>query len=165
MSNNLKPESVVLLNLRIKNEELSSRIYLQMSNELNFYGYAGAAKLWKKYSDEEKAHAEKVYEFLLDNDHLPETPALEKVKTYDGNFIEIIKASYLHEQQITKECSDLYVNALKVGDILTVGLAQWFVNEQVEELAKSKYWLDRLEAFGDSKEALRFLDNEMGKKA
>ena len=50
---------------------------------------------------------------------------------------------------------------MQEGDILTVGLAQWFVTEQVEELAKTKYWLDRLDAFGTEKDVLRMLDEEM----
>lgn len=160
--NNLTEKTVQLLNKRIKNEEMSSRIYLQMSNELNFSGYLGAASLWKKYSEEELAHANKVYEFLLDCDYLPETPELEKVSTYECDFVNIIKMSYEHEQKITEECKELYKVALMEEDILTVGLAQWLVTKQVEKLAKTKKWLDRLNSFGTDKIALRLLDNEMG---
>ena len=144
---------------------MSSRIYLQMSNELNFYGFSGAAALWKKYSNEELVHAGLVYELLLDCDFLPETPTLETPKCYDGNLVEICKASYEHEQQISKECTELYIQTQKNGDILAMQLAQFLVKEQVEELSKTKLWLDKLNAFGDSKEALRLLDNEMGELA
>lgn len=159
--NNLTDKTVMLLNIRIKNEEMSSRLYLQMSNELNYCGYAGAAKLWKKYSDEELHHACLTYNLLLDLDYLPEVPALDKPKQYNCNFVEILKASYEHEQLIATECKQLYIETQKEGDILAMQFAEFLVKEQVEELAKTKYWLDRLEAFGISKEALRLLDNEM----
>lgn len=159
--NNLTEKTVELLNYRIQQEELSSRLYLQMANELEYKGYFGAAKLWRKYSEEENLHAKKVYEFLLDCDYQPEVPKLESPKKFNNNFIEIIKASYIHEQEVTRQCSELYKEALKEGDILTLQLAQWFVTEQVEELNKTKYWLDRIEAFGTSPESLRLLDSEM----
>lgn len=162
---NLNSKIVDLLNYRIQQEEMSVRIYLQMANELNYHGYFGAAKLWKKYSDEEKIHAEKVYNFLLDLDYLPETPALEQPKTYNGDFIEIIKASYLHEQEVTRQCEELYLESMKQNCVKGMGLAQWFVNEQVEELQKTKAHLDFLDAFGTEKVILQELDERMKKLA
>lgn len=162
---NISTKTIELLNLRIKNEELSSRIYRQMYVELDYYGYSGAAKLWKKYSDEELGHAQMVYDLLLDLDVLPTVPELKAPTSYNGDLPAIIKASYEHEQQITRECQQLYLETLKSGDILAMQLAQKLVTEQVEELAKSKYWVDKLEQFGDDKIALRLLDNEMGELA
>lgn len=159
---NLTKKTVDLLNYRIQQEEMSSRIYLCMSNELNYHGYAGAGKLWKQYSEEEQVHANKAYKYLLDLDYLPIVPELPKVPPYNGDFVAIIKASYEHEQEITRQCKELYKAALAEGDILTTGLAQWYVTEQVEELSKVVYWLDRLEAFGTEKNVLRLLDEEMG---
>jgi ferritin len=37
-----------------------------------------------------------------------------------------------------------------------------FLKEQVEEHDKMQTWVDKLEAFGTDKLALRLLDNEMG---
>ncbi|MBP7008050.1 hypothetical protein KBB05_05075 [Patescibacteria group bacterium] len=44
-------------------------------------------------------------------------------------------------------------------------LGMWYCKEQVEELDKFQNRLDRLEAFGESKDCLRLLDEEMGEKA
>lgn len=162
---NVSERAVELLNLRIKNEEMSSRLYLQMSNELGFYGYNGAASLWKDYSDEELAHANLTYKLLLDLDVLPAVPTLETPQTYGGNFVDIIKASYEHEQLITKECKELYIETLKSGDILVMQFAQWLITEQVEELAKTKFWLDQIDAFGETKDILMMIDSQMSKKA
>ena len=153
---------VQLMNLRIKNEELSSRLYKSMSVWLNYNGYTGAAKLWDSYSKEEQLHAEKAYNYLLDLDIMPEIPTLESPKKDFSGLVDIIKQSYDHEILITNQCNDLAKAALQESDFMTLQLAQEYLKEQQDEIAKTCGWLDKLEAFGTDKIALRLLDNEMG---
>ena len=150
-----------LINFRIQQEELSSRLYLAMSKWLMFNGYAGASKLWKKYSDEEMTHAGWAYEYLDDLDLLPVVPQLEKPQSDFKGLVEICKASYDHEMLVTKQCNELATVAAQENDYMTLQLAQKFLKEQVEEIGKTTYWLDRIEAFGTSPESLRLLDDEM----
>ena len=57
--NGIIPEKIVtLLNYRINQEELSSRLYLAMSEWLEIAGFLGASKLWGSYSDEESSLAQ-----------------------------------------------------------------------------------------------------------
>lgn len=153
---------IELLNNRIQQEELSARIYKAMSVWLNYNGFAGAAKLWQKYSDEEVKHSEIAYNYLLDLDIMPAVDSLQKPQTAFESLEQIIQLSYKHELEITAQCNRLAKNSYEVGDFQTLQLAQSYLKEQVEEQAKTKYWIDRLKAFGNSKEALRLLDNEMG---
>jgi len=153
-----------LINFRIVEEEKSARIYLAMSQWLDFNGYNGAAKLWKKYSDEEHAHSDWAYTYLQDLDILPKVPALEMPSMEFKGLPDICQKSYEHEMSVTMQCNELAKAAQAEGDYMTVEFAQRYLKEQVEEIGKTTYWLDRIEAFGDSKEALRLLDNEMGKK-
>ena len=153
---------VDLINLRIEEEEYSSRIYLAMSIWLEHHGYAGAAKLWKSYSEEELKHAQWSYNYLLDLDIKPIVPALRQPECEFQGLPDIIMQSYEHELDITRQCQFLAQNAQANGDYMTLDFAQKFLREQVEELAKTTFWVDRLEAFGTEKVALRLLDNEMG---
>lgn len=153
---------IELLNNRIQQEELSARIYKAMSVWLNYNGFAGAAKLWQKYSDEEVKRSEITYNYLLDLDIMPAVDSLQKPQTAFESLEQIIQLSYKHELDITAQCNRLAKNSYEVGDFQTLQLAQSYLKEQVEEQAKTKYWIDRLKAFGNSKEALRLLDNEMG---
>ncbi len=153
---------IELLNNRIQQEELSARIYKAMSVWLNYNGFAGAAKLWQKYSDEEVKRSEITYNYLLDLDIMPAVDSLQKPQTAFESLEQIIQLSYKHELDITSQCNRLAKNSYEVGDFQTLQLAQSYLKEQVEEQAKTKYWIDRLKAFGNSKEALRLLDNEMG---
>lgn len=153
------------LNYRIQQEEMSSRIYFGMANWLEFIGYTGAAKLWNKYSEEEKGHAKIVVDYLLDLNILPNTPELEEPQTEFKSLEQIIALSYKHEVDITNQCKELASISFKEGDFMTFVLAQKFVTEQVEELKKTQLWIDKLSLFGNDKIALRLLDNEMGETA
>jgi len=157
----IAPELVTLLNYRIQQEELSSRIYLAMSTWLNINGYTGASTLWKAYSDEERSHAEWSYKYLLDLNILPTVPALDRPVGVFKSLPDIIIKSYEHEVDITEQCQQLARTAQQLGDYMTLDLAQKFLREQVDELAKTNYWIDRLQAFGGEPAALRLLDDEM----
>lgn len=153
---------VKILNYRIEQEENSSRLYEAMSLWLNDNGYLGAAKEWMKYSGEEKSHADWAKNYLLDMGIQPKLPLLkEPIQMFTG-FPEIIRMSYDHEIDVTKQCNDLANQALKSGDNLLYQLGNKYMQEQQEELGKLQNLLDKLEAFGEDKLALRLLDNELG---
>lgn len=159
----LSAECESLLNFRIEQEEFSSRLYLAMSMHLNNEGYTGAASLWKKYSDEEMAHANWARTYLLSMGVTPDTPALKKPKTeYPGCLPEIIKESFDHEIVVTKQIKDMADKAFKSGDHMLYELCLSYLKEQVEEHDKTQTWLDKLMAFGTDPVALRLLDEEMG---
>lgn len=151
-----------LLNYRIQQEEYSSRMYLAMSMYLNDKGYLGAAKLWKKYSDEEMTHAHWAYSFLLDLGLQPKVPSLDAPpQTFEG-LVDIVYKSYQHEVVVYNQCSELAKAAMAEGNMLLYPLALKYTSEQVEELGKLQNWIDRIETFGKEPMLLRELDDEMG---
>jgi ferritin len=152
-----------MLNYRIQQEEMSSRIYKGMATWLDFNGYFGAAKLWNSYASEEVSHAGWASEFLMSLNIQPEVPALGEPDQDFMSFPQVIAMSYQHELDIYNQCNELARVSMDEGNFLTLQLAQKFLNEQLDELGKTQNWIDRLEAFGTSEEALRLLDNEMGK--
>lgn len=158
----IEEHCIKYLNYRIQQEELSSRIYLSMSMWLNNEGYTGAAALWKKYSDEEMGHANWSREYLLAMGVTPETPALEAQPTSYAGLPEIIRKSYEHEIEVTKQIKTMATETLKKGDHMLYELCLRYLKEQVEEHDKTQTWVDKLAAFGEDKVALRLLDNEMG---
>ena len=158
----LSDECIKVLQYRIQQEELSSRIYQSMSLWLNNEGYTGAASLWMKYSQEELTHANWSREYLLAMGITPEVPMLAAQPSSYQGLSQIIEQSYDHEILITKQCKELADKAFKAGDHMLYTLALQFTKEQVEEHDKMQTWIDKLEAFGTDKLALRFLDEEMG---
>lgn len=150
-----------ILNMRIKQEEQSSRLYHSMSMWLNDNGFLGASKRWQSDADGEMEHAGWAKEYLLDMGIQPTIPALEQPQqTFEG-LPDIIRKSYEHEVVVTNQCNELANQALKSGDNLLYQLANKYLQEQQEELGKLQNLLDKLEAFGEDKLALRLLDNEL----
>ena len=77
---------------------------------------------------------------------------------------EIICKSYDHEVLVTKQCSDLAKHAMKDAEPIVLQLALKYLTEQQEELGKVQTILDKLEAFGEDKIAMRLLDDEFSEK-
>lgn len=155
-------ECIDILNFRIEQEELSSRIYQAMSLWLNDNGFMGAAKAWLKDAEGEMEHAQWAKEFLLDMGVQPKLPALTMPVQKFGGLCDIIEQSYTHEILITTQCNDLAKHAMTYGNHLLYQLAIKYLQEQQEEIGKLQTLLDKLKAFGEDKIALRLLDNELG---
>jgi ferritin len=91
---------ISFLNYRVQQEDQSSRIYLAMSLWLDNAGYVNAAKLWKKYSDEERGHADIAREYLLNMGVQPATASLEQPSETFGGLPDIIRQSFDHEKSL-----------------------------------------------------------------
>ena len=159
-------ESLIkLLYYRIEQEEYSSRIYLAFSMYLNNKGYTGAAKLFKKYSDEELIHADKAREFLLDMGIQPMTPKLEMPEQNPLGLPDIINKTFEHEAEITRQCTDLYKAAAEEGNVMLMHLALWYCGEQQEEMGKAQNWVDKISIYGTEPLALLEIDEMMEEAA
>lgn len=155
---------ISFLNYRVQQEDLSSRIYLAMSLWLNNNGYLNAAKLWKKYSDEERGHADIARDYLLNMGVQPSTPPLEQPQDTFAGLPEIIRKSHEHEIQISMQCQELANHALKDGSHMLYELALHYLREQNEEMGKTQDLVDQLNAFGEDRLAMRMFDHEIGEQ-
>ena len=153
-----------ILNAQIANEMNSSILYRAMGNCLEYNGWVGASKLWKKYSTEETGHAEKIINYMQDRNCMPIIPATTLPQQKFEGIEEIVAKSDEHEILVTSQWKKIASEAMKEADLMTFELAQWFVNEQIEEEAKMIYWLDRIEMYKKTNKSLGDLDEEMGDK-
>ena len=158
----MKKEAIELLQYRIQQEQLSSRIYESMSMWLDNNGYLGSAKLWAKYSAEELKHADFAKEYLLSFGINPTLRKLDAPVCEFKGLCEIIDMTFDHETEISRQCSELAASALAMGDHMLYTLGLKYCAEQVEEMSKSQTLKDLVKAFGESKEALFLLDNKLG---
>lgn len=152
---------ISFLNYRVQQEDQSSRIYLAMSLWLNNSGYLNGGKLWKKYSDEERGHADIARQYLLNMGVQPATAMLEQPSEVYQGLPDIIRKSYDHEIEITKQIMDLANHAMKIGSHMLYELALHYLKEQNEEHGKMQDLVDQLNAFGEDKIAMRLLDHEL----
>ncbi len=161
--NGLLPEEIVkLLNYRINQEEVSSRLYYAMHEWLDNKGYFGGSKMLERWSGEEMYHAGWARDFLESYDYLPEVGALEAVPTEYKSLKDVIAKSYDHEVEMTDQCNELAKKAVKAECFCTLPLAMKYLKEQTEELSKVSNWLDRLSLVADDPREIMLIDREMG---
>lgn len=157
----LSDDCVEYLNYRVQQEEYSGRIYLAMSMWLDNNGYVNAAKLWRRYSNEEMSHSDIARTYLLSMGVQPATPKLDAPNQTFSGLPEIIEMSFDHEITITKQIKELAGDAMKKADHMLYEFALAYLKEQVEEHNKMQNWVDQLNAFGTDQIAMRLLDHEM----
>lgn len=162
--NGLIPDKLVkLLNYRINQEELSSRLYYAMHEWLENQGYFGAARMMEDWAKEETEHAEWSSEFLESYDYLPEVGELKAVETSFSSLKDVMMKSYDHEVEITEQCNDLAKAIAEEGCYCVMPLALKYLKEQTDEMDKVNNWLSRLNLVGNDPREIMMIDREMGR--
>jgi ferritin len=98
------------------------------------------AKIFFDQADEEKQHAMKFVQYLIDTKadlRIPTIPA--PVATF-ASAEEAVGAALKWEQEVTRQITGLMDIAVKENDYLGQSFLQWFIDEQLEEVVK----MDRL---------------------
>lgn len=126
------------LNAQVAAEWGSYYIYLAMSYKLEAMSLPMLAKWFLMQAEEEKAHAEKFARYILDQDAEVDLLAIPAAKATWKKVADISKGAVAHEILITNLINDLVALAEKEKDYATRSFLQWFVDEQVEEVATAK---------------------------
>ncbi len=142
----------------------SAYLYLSMSIYFEKQSLNGFANWMRMQYDEEREHAMKFYQYILDRDHIPELRAFEKPKNDWEGTLDVFEETLKHEKMITSRINHLMAVAVEVKDFASQQYLQWFIAEQVEEEATVNEILDQLKMIKDSPSAMYFLNNEMGKR-
>jgi len=98
------------------------------------------AKLFFDQADEEKQHAMKFVQYLLDTKAELQIPAIPAPKPTFATAEEAVQAALTWEEEVTRQITALMDIAVKENDYLAQSFLQWFVDEQLEEVVK----MDRL---------------------
>lgn len=140
----------------------ASIVYLQLAIVLEDADLPGMAQWMRLQSDEEREHAAKFIEHATDRGELPRIGAIE-APTYSGTTVlAAFEASLAHEQKVSESIRNLYRLAQEIGDIDSIPLLHWFIEEQIEEEATVGEILGRLKLIGDDGSGLLRLDSELG---
>lgn len=149
------------LNEQLKRELIAHFLYKAMAMDLYHKGYDGFAAWMDNHATEEYGHFERIVAYLKDKGArviLPELP--KPTDTWPG-VKEAIQAALGHEQKLTRDIHDLCALAEKEGDLSTLSMLDWFVNEQVEEEHMVGRLLKRIELAGGQPAALLALDGQV----
>jgi len=152
------------INDQIAKEFYAAHLYLSMSAWLESANLPGFAKWMRLQSEEERGHAMRLFDYLLDAGGQVKLTALEAPATTFKGPLQIMEASLAHERKVTASIRKLYELAEKEKDYPTQLMLQWFINEQLEEEKTAQDIIARLKMAGDSSAALLFLDGQMGSR-
>ncbi|MGD9694909.1 MAG: ferritin [Thermoleophilia bacterium] len=130
-------ESAVVdaLNAQLGREFEAHLQYLSISAWFDSEGLPELKRFFAAQAAEEHAHAMRIYDFIEDVGGAVVIPALAAPKAGFESAEEAVALSLEHEQRITAHIHDLVDLAGTHSDHPTYAFLQWFVTEQVEEIA------------------------------
>jgi ferritin len=152
------------INEQINREMYSAYLYLAMSARMTEAGYKGVGNWLTIQFHEEMYHAMKFYGYLQDQGQAVDLKAIGKPDFKETAIKEIFQHAYEHEKGVTKSIHEIMAQAVDEKDYATEALAQWYVNEQVEEEKNASEILQTIDLLGNSAQGLFLLNIELGKR-
>jgi len=152
------------INDQIQKEMASSYLYLSMSAWFSAKNLPGLASWMKIQAEEERGHAMKFYEFLLDRGGEVRLQALPAPQAAWNTSLEAFREVAAHEAFITASIYSLYELAQNEKDYPTQIALQWFISEQVEEEKNAAEIVQQLELIDAHGTAVLMLDHRLGKR-
>lgn len=126
------------LNEQINKEQYSAHLYLAMAAAFERMTLKVFAAYYYKQAEEETAHAMKIFEYVIDQGGTVILKAIGEPRTNYDSVQEIVDLALEHEIKVTNMINDLVALAEKENDFATRGFLEWFVKEQVEEVASAQ---------------------------
>lgn len=121
------------INNQIRAELGSFYHYLAMSAYCDSQKFHGCANWFRMQSQEEHAHAMRLYHFLVDRDCHVVLESLEKPEKTFNSILHVFETALEQEQHISFLINQLYRTAVEENAYTSTVELQWFLTEQVEE--------------------------------
>ncbi|WP_153393816.1 ferritin [Ornithinicoccus halotolerans] len=139
----------------------SSIVYLQLAVILDGQGLPGMAGWMRHQSNEERDHAGRFISHVTDRGGSPQIGAIEAPTNLGDSVQDVFRASLAHEEKVSESIRNLYRQAQSEGDIDSMPLLHWFIDEQIEEEATVSEILGRLALIGSDGAGLLRLDADL----
>jgi ferritin len=150
------------LNAQINAELYSAYVYLSMAAYFESKDLPGMASWMIAQAQEERAHAMKIYQHIVERGGRVALAAIDGPPTEWASPAAVFEAAYKHEQHVTKLIHDLVALSIEQKDYASKSMLDWFVDEQVEEEASASAIVAKLQMIGEDGPALLMLDSELG---
>ena len=152
------------LNEQVKHELYSSNLYLAMSSWCEGASLTGYAKWLRVQVEEERGHAMKLFDYLLDHGAAAMVPALAAPSATWRSALDLFHQVVEHEKGVTARINKLMELAIHEADFATQEALHWFVKEQIEEEKNASLLAAHLEMVGEKSAAILNLDHNAGKR-
>ena len=150
------------INDQITAELWSSNLYLQMAYFFKREGWDGFAHWMELQAVEEREHATKMGDFLVERGGTVKLQMIDVVPEGWGSPLEVFEHTYSHECKVSKMIDGIVALAIAEKDYATENFFRTFVDEQVEEEATASGIVDKLRKVSDT--GVFFIDSQLGKR-
>jgi bacterioferritin B len=140
---------VAALNAQIGHEFAASQQYVAAAVWYDGETLLRLASFFYEQAKEERNHAMMMVRYLLDVGVRPVIPAISAPKGDFGGFVEPIELALQQEKDVGAQISELVGVARDEKDYLSEQFVQWFLKEQIEEVALMQSVLDIARRAGD----------------
>ena len=136
------------LNEQIGHEFGASLQYTNMATYFDGANLRLLAKFFHKQSDEERAHALKLVNYLVEAGCQVRIPAMAQPEHEFESAEAAVKLALDWELRVTEQFNSLMDLALAKKDYLSQAFLTWFVTEQLEEVSSMSRLLDLVRRAG-----------------
>ena len=152
------------MNEQLNKEMFSSYLYLSMAAYFEAKNLSGFGNWMRVQAEEEREHAMKFYDFILETGGKVTLKAIDAPKTEWSSNLEVAEEVAAHEAKVTASIYALYELALKEKDYPAQIMLQWFITEQVEEEKNAAEIVANLKMIEERGTAVLMLDKQLGKR-
>src|SRR3954449_10432830 len=123
------------LNIQIGNELSAHNQYLACAVHYDAETMPRMAAFFYGQALEEREHAMMMVQYLLDTDGPVEIPGVEAPQTSFADVVAPVALALDQEKRVTEQINGLLRIAREESDFASEQFLQWFIKEQVEEVA------------------------------
>lgn len=152
------------LNEQIAMEFEASHLYLAMSAWFERQDLPGFAHWMRLQSDEEREHAIRIYQHVIDRGGRVRLEAVAAPPDGFGGPRQAVERVAAHERKVTESIHRIYELAGEQRDYAAQRMLHWFIDEQVEEEKMAADLLARLDLVDAGKGSLLMVDKELAKR-
>jgi bacterioferritin B len=142
------------LNEQIANEFAAHQQYVACAVYYDAEALPQLARFFYRQALEERGHAMMMVQFLLDTGAEVTTPGVAAPHSRFANVSEPIALALEQEQRVSEQINALAATAREAGDYSSEQFMQWFIKEQVEEVATMGGLLRVAERAGEAASAI-----------
>lgn len=152
------------INEQINKELFSGYLYKSMAVYAAAESLNGTANWMNIQEEEEREHAQKFMDYLLDQGENVVLAPIAGPETKFTGLKDLFEKTLAHEKTVTASINALADLAAKENDHASTIMLQWFITEQVEEEKNPAEILAKIQLIGSSTGGLYMLDKELGKR-
>ncbi len=123
------------LNRQVITEFFAAHTYLSMACTLESMGLRVLAKWFEQHAQEERGHGMRIVKYIHDVGGKVTLDGIPKPPSEFDTVLSVIEAALAEELKVTADVNALARQADEEHDYATRSFVQWFVDEQVEEVA------------------------------